>query len=283
MATIIEPTTTSLESRSTRRPYFSAIRWGAVLAGVVSGTASYLLLALLGVAVGLTAVDPQAAEPVGAVPLGAGIWTGISMLVGAFIGGYVAGNMSGLSRLTDGMLHGFVSWGATTLLYAFITVSALGALLGGTFSVLSSTVQGAAQAAPAGGQQNVMDQLAGMITGTGEGQVNAETLSSLQQAMQAGDRDRAVNIMVNNMGFTPERAQQTVDKAMPLFSQQNVRGAAEQTTEALTAASWWLFIGLLLSLALGIAGGAAGVRATTNRVVGDHVSERHHVRGIPEP
>lgn len=281
MATIIEPT--AIESRPTRRPYFSAIRWGAVIAGVVSGTASYMLLALLGVAVGLTAVDPQAAEPVGAVPLGAGIWTGISMLVGAFIGGYVAGNMSGLSRLTDGMLHGFVSWGATTLLYAFITVSALGALLGGTFGVLSSTLQGAAQAAPAGTQQNVMDQLAGMITGSGEGQVNAETLSSLQQALSAGDRDRAMNIMVNNMGFTPERAQQTVDRAMPLFSQQNVRGAAEQTTEALTAASWWLFIGLLLSLALGIAGGAAGVRATTNRIVGDHISERHHVRGVPEP
>jgi hypothetical protein len=282
MATIIEPTT-AIESRPARRPYFSAIRWGAVLAGVVSGTASYLLLALLGVAVGLTAVDPGAAEPVGAVPLGAGIWTGISMLVGAFIGGYVAGNMSGLSRLSDGMLHGFVSWGATTLLYAFITVSALGAVLGGTFSVLSSTVQGAAQAVPEGTQGNVMNQLAGMISGSGQGQVNAVTLSSLQEALKAGDRDRAMNIMTNNMGFTPERAQQTVDRAMPLFSQQNARGAAEQATEAMTAASWWLFIGLLLSLALGIAGGAAGVRATTNRIVGDHISERHHVRGVPEP
>lgn len=281
MATIIEPSV--IESRPARRPYFSAIRWGAVIAGVVSGTASYLLLALLGVAVGLTAVEPQSAEPVGAVPLGAGIWTGISMLVGAFIGGYVAGNMSGLSRLTDGMLHGFVSWGATTLLYAFIAVSALGAVLGGTFSVLSATVQGAAQAAPEGAQQNVMNRLSGIITGSGGGQVSAETLSSLNQALSAGDRDRAVNIMVNNMGFTPERAQQAVDQAMPLFSGQGVRGAAEQATGALTAASWWLFIGLLLSLALGIAGGAAGVRATTNRIVGDHVSERHHVRGVPEP
>lgn len=191
--------------------------------------------------------------------------------------------MSGLSRLTDGMLHGFVSWGATTLLYAFIAVSALGALLGGTFGVLSATVQGAAQAAPAGTQQNLMNQLSGIITGSGGGQVNLETLSSLNQALSAGDRDRAVNIMVNNMGFTPERAQQAVDQAMPLFSGQGVRGAAEQATEALTAASWWLFIGLLLSLALGIAGGAAGVRATSNRIVGDHVAERHHVRGAAEP
>src|SRR5438105_4419350 len=35
--------------RATQRPYFTAIRWGALFAGVVGGSASYLLLALLGV------------------------------------------------------------------------------------------------------------------------------------------------------------------------------------------------------------------------------------------
>lgn len=266
----------SLEStRAARRPSYSAIRWGAIIGGLVGGTATYLLLSLLGVAIGLTAVDPQSAEPVGAVPLATGIWTGVSMLVGAFVGGYLAGHMSGLSRSSDGMLHGFVSWGATTLLYSVLTVSALGAILGGTFKILSEGMQGATQAA--GGSGNVMDQLAGSIAGNGQGTVNAQTLSALQEAMSAGDRDGAINIMVSQMGFEPDRAAQVVDRTMPLLGPgagQNVRGAAEQATGALTAASWWLFIGLLVSLALGVAGGAAGVRATGRRLVGDHTAER---------
>lgn len=280
MATILE--SSSIETtRAARRPYFSAIRWGAIFAGVVSGTASYLLLALLGVAVGLTAINPQSAEPVGAVPVAAGIWTGISMLVGAFIGGYVAAHMSGLSRLVDGMLHGFVSWGATTLLYAVIMTSAVGAILGGTFSVLGSTVQGAAQvggSAAEGQGGNIVNQLSSMIGG--QGQINSEDMSSLQQALKSGNRQQATDILVTRMGMTQENASQTVDKAMPLFNPQQrseaVRGAAAQATDVLSTASWWLFIGLLLSLAFGIAGGATGVKAINNRLEGDHIGERHN-------
>lgn len=273
MATVMDVHSIDTQ-RGGRRAFFSAIRWGAIFAGVVSGTASYLLLSLLGVAVGLTAVDPQAAEPVGSVPLATGIWTGISMLVGAFVGGYVAGRMSGLARSVDGMLHGFVSWGATTLLYSVLMVSAAGAILGGTFKILSQGIQGTAQAGSGG---NIMDQLAGAIAGNGQGTVNAQTLSALQQAMSAGDRDAAIDIMVSQMGFEPDRAAQTVDRTMPLLGPnagQTARTAADQATGVATAASWWLFLGLLISLALGVAGGAAGVRANGRRLVGDHTAER---------
>ena len=259
-----------------RRPYFSAIRWGAVFAGVVSGTASYLLLALLGVAVGLTAVDPTSQEPVGAVPLATGIWTGISMLVGAFIGGYVAGHMSGLARSMDGMLHGFVSWGATTLLYVVLATTALGAVLGGTFRIVSQTVQAAAPVAQeaASGQQSILNQLSSIVSGAG-GQVSAETLNSLQSALSSGDREQAISIMVDEMGFERGTAEQIVSRIAPVFSQQNLEQSAAQATDVLSTTSWWLFIGLLLSLALGIAGGATGVRANGKRLVGDHTAERH--------
>lgn len=275
MATVMDVQTIETQ-RSARRPLFSAIRWGAVIAGVVSGTSSYLLLTLLGLAVGLTAVDPTAAEPVGRVPLATGIWTGVSMLVGAFIGGYVSGHMSGLSRASDGMLHGFVSWGATTLLYGILATSAAGAILGGTFKALSSSVQGAAQVAEKSGAnpQSALDQLAARITGSGGGQVNAQSLSALQQALSSGNRDQAINIMVQDMGFTQERATQLADNAGPMLSEQNVRETADKATNVLAATSWWLFIGLLVSLALGITGGAAGTRAAGNRLHGDHTAER---------
>lgn len=287
MATVMD--VHSMETpRLGRRAYFSAIRWGAIFAGVVSGTATYLLLSLLGVAIGLTAIEPQAAEPVGSVPLATGIWTGISMLVGAFVGGYVAGHMSGLSRASDGMLHGFVSWGATTLLYTVLTVSALGAVLGGTFRALSDGMQTTSQAVSgnaSAGNANVMDQLASAITGSGQGSVNTQSLSAVQQAMAAGDREGAVNILVSQMGFAPDKAAALVDRTMPLMGPaggQNMRGAADKATDAMAAASWWLVIGMLISLALGIIGGATGVRAVGRRLQGDHTAERQ-TRSYVEP
>lgn len=275
MATVMDVQDVERE-RPARRPYFSAIRWGAIIAGVVSGSASYLLLTLLGVAVGLTAVDPNAVEPVGHVPLATGIWTGISMLVGAFIGGYVAGHMSGLSRSIDGMLHGFVAWGVTTLLYAVLATTAVGALLGGTFKILAEGLQaGATATTQTAAGQNILDQLAGAVSGQGgQGQISPQVLSSVQQAIQAGDRQSAINIMVNEMGIDRDRATQMVDKMSSVLQQTNPREIASQATDALATTSWWLFIGLLLSLALGIAGGAAGVKASANRLIGDHAGER---------
>lgn len=271
------------ESRvgGSRRPYFSAIRWTAILGGLVAGMGSYMLLALLGVATGLTAVDPQAAEPAAGVPLGMGIWTGLITLVAAFIGGYIAARMSGLARTSDGMLHGFMSWAASMVLFAFIATTAMSAILGGTFAVLGQGLQGATSAAgqAAEGQQasGIAAQLERVITGSEGGSINAQDLNVLQQRLQAGDRQGAINHMVTQMGFSQQRANQAADLAEPLFSGeigQQAQQAAEGAVNTLAAASWWLFIGLALSLVVALIGGMYGVKAYANRTVGNHLKER---------
>lgn len=255
---------TEAQPFTTRRPYFSAIRWTAIFGGLAAGIASYLLLALLGLAAGLTAVDPQAAEPVGAVPIATGIWTAVSMLIAAFIGGYVAARGSGLSRRTDGMLHGFVSWGATVVLFAWLTTTAVGSLLGGTFGILGQGLQGVAGAAG----QTSTGQLEQLITGTQGGDVSRQDLQALQGALQDGNRQQALDIMVNRMGLSQERAQQVVDPALAVMGPgagQQAEQMAEGAVSAVTAASWWLFIGMLLSLALSVWGGMLGARAISRR------------------
>lgn len=255
-----------------RRAYFSALRWTAIFGGLAAGAASYVLLALLGVAIGLTAVDPQAAEPVGAVPLTTGIWTAVSMLIAAFIGGYVAARGSGLTRRTDGMLHGFVTWGATVLLFAWMATTAVGALLGGTAGILGQGLQGAVGGAQQGGG---LAQLQQMITGGQGGDISQQDMQALQQQIQAGDRQGAVSIMVERMGFTQERAEQAVDPALAVMGPgagQQAEQMAEGAVGAVSAASWWLFIGMLLSLALAIWGGMLGARAGSRRQ--PHEAER---------
>lgn len=288
MATYMEGQIALDSQEAGRQPYFSPIRWTAIFAGLAGGLASYMLLSLLGIAVGLTAVDPQSTDPVGSVPVATGVWTGISMLVGAFIGGYISGRMSGLFRRADGMLHGFVAWGSTTLLFAVIMTTALGTALGGTFRILGQTIAAGVQAtATTAPNQNLTERLSAIITGSAEATVTPESLNAVRQQLAANDRQAAVSVMVNEMGFTQARANQIVDQLLPLFGpqgEQRVRDATEQATNALSVASWWLFAGLLLSLGLGMFGGLLGTRASGNRQMGgEHLAERNVRPVVKQP
>ncbi len=140
MATMEAPTRNAVE----RRPYFSAIRWSAVFGGLVAGVGTYIVLTLFGVAVGLSFVNLEQAQY--SVSLGTGIWSGVCMLIAAFIGGFVSARMSGLLRAADGYLHGFVTWGAMTLLFAYLATTTASSIVGGTLGIVGQVSNGAGTA-----------------------------------------------------------------------------------------------------------------------------------------
>ena len=265
------------QTRTTEKTIVPWISWGAIFAGLASGLATYLVLALLGLAAGLSAIDPQSAEPLGRVPIITGIWTGISLLLSAFVGGYVAARMSGLSRLADGLLHGMVAWGVSTLVFAYFLTTTVGSMVGGAFGLVgqgAKAVAGGAAATAGGvaGSQGAQSQLETLLKGSagGGGEIDRESLATLQQRLSAGDREGAVDVMVNQMGFTEERATQVVDRGMALFAAgqdlpEQARDVAGTTVSGLSQISWWLFVAVLLSMILGISGGAVGSRAIMKR------------------
>ena len=126
---------------------YARIRWNAVWAGLVVGMSSQLILTLLGLAIGAWSIDLKDAQPAGGIPLGAGLWTGLSLLLSAFIGGYVTARLSGDYVRSDGMYHGAVVWGVTWLVFAWLTTTAMSSLLGGVFSTLGSALQTIGQGA----------------------------------------------------------------------------------------------------------------------------------------
>ncbi|SCZ62108.1 hypothetical protein [Thiohalomonas denitrificans] len=265
-----------VERMAARRPIVGAVSWGAVFAGTVAGLSIYLLLALIGVATGLTAVDPAAAEPVGSIPLWTGVWSFISMLIAAFSGGWVAGRMSGLRRKMDGALHGLVAWGLTVLFAGYLATTAVAGILGGTLNIFGQTLQTAGQAAGATG---ATEQLQQIISGAEGGDISLESMGALRDRLSAQDRSGAIEVMTSEMGFSQQRAEQVVDQAMPLFQQpgQQAQQIAEPAVGVATAASWWLIVTLAVSLVLGIWGGAIGTRGTSKRIRGDHSDERYHM------
>lgn len=101
------------------------INWGAIIGGTVIGLFSQLLLTLLGVAIGLTALDPgqRVGEGFGA---GSAIYLAIATIISVFVGAWAAGRFSGLVLKNDGILHGI----ATLALITLISLVALSIGLG---------------------------------------------------------------------------------------------------------------------------------------------------------
>jgi hypothetical protein len=112
----------------------NTVRWSAVLAGMAVGIAVHLVLNLGGVGLGLALNERGNAS---GIPLAAGAWNALSMLAGGLVGGYVAARASALRRIADGMLHGTVAWGATTLVFAVIALTTASGLAGGLFSAVA--------------------------------------------------------------------------------------------------------------------------------------------------
>jgi len=237
-----------------RRPLFPAIRWGAVLAGVFVGVSVQLVMTLLGIATGLASANLAAGEAMGIGPL---LWAGLSMLVAAFVGGYVAARMSGLKRKADGVLHGAVSWAVTTILFAVLATTIGGTLVSGVFNNMT---QLARSVAGTGGEA----PLAALMRSQGGGGMDADSLRQLQEYLANGRRDEAVVLVASVLNIEEARASALVDQAMILSGQPGAaspqgRAAAENAMRTAGRTAWVIFGTVALALLIGIGGGMLGV------------------------
>jgi hypothetical protein len=97
----------------------SLIRWGAVVGGVILGMSLLLLLASLWVAIGFGAGVEAVAENLE--------WfMAASAVVAMFVGGYLAGWLSGVPGTGPGFFNGLTVWGA--ILIGSLAVGVPGAL-----------------------------------------------------------------------------------------------------------------------------------------------------------
>lgn len=113
--------------------------WGAIFAGALTALAVAFLLNLLGLGIGLSSINPLTeSDPLAGLGIGTIIWLGLSNLAALFLGGMVAGRMSGFSSRADGGIHGFLAWA----LYALFTFYFLTSTIGFIMSGLGNTVSG---------------------------------------------------------------------------------------------------------------------------------------------
>jgi len=263
------------------------ISWAAIFAGLIITLVTELVLSVLGIAIGATAINPLTADQGSAqgIGIGAGIWFLVTSLIALFLGGWVAGRVSGFARGGEGTLHGLVTWGAATLLTVYLLSTAVGGMLSGTAGLLKNAMPAAGQAMSSsggGGQGGVGSALQSVAGGgsdsTGQ-EIQSLAKSNPQLAPAAArlisespnvkpeDRQAVVNSLVSKNNMSEDQANQTVDRwiqgsqQMKAQTEQKARKAGDVAAKGVSAAGWWSFAMLVLTGLVAAWGGSKGATA----------------------
>jgi len=256
------------------------VSWGAIFAGVVVGLVVQVLLTMLGVGIGAATIDPatNGSPDASTFSMASGIWYVVSGIIAAFAGGYIAARMSGKTVATTGALHGLTAWGFTTLLVLYLLSTAVGSIVGGAFSGISSLVGGVGQtvaktAAPMLEDANPLDALQNQIEATGNDPeaLNAAAMNAMR-ALVTGDkagadqaRQQAAQALANARGIPLDQANQQVAQMEERYHQavdqakQTAADAAEKTASVVSTGALLAFVALLLGAIAGWLGGRSGV------------------------
>lgn len=100
------------------------VSWGGVWSGVLVTLGSVILLSALGVAIGVTAVDPETADSQRLATIAAA-WGGAALLASLFLGGLVSTRTGMIYDRATGMFEGVLVWIVSVLLMAAFAGSGL--------------------------------------------------------------------------------------------------------------------------------------------------------------
>jgi hypothetical protein len=241
------------------------VSWGGVWAGVLVAMGMLMLLAALGVAIGITAVDPQSTDAQ-AFGTGAGIYSAVSLLLSLFIGGLVSTRVGAIFDRTTGFFEGVLVWVVSVVLMAYLASTGIGAvasgafkLLGGASQALSTVVPGANLDLSSGNVDQVLQKLkdpqsaAALSSATGLPQDQVQqSLGQMAQQVEASRND-------------PAQAANAVKQGVSdLFAKARNSGALAQKAGEIkpqaSRAAWITFGALVLSLLAAVIGAMAGRR-----------------------
>ena len=128
-------------------PVRNRVQWGPIVAGVLAAIVLFLLMTILGIALGASVLDP--ANTAGQIGTWAAVWGALTALVAFFLGGWIAARAAAVAGTFAGVMNGVTVGAAGLLLIIWLTASGLGNLFGTIGSTVGAVLNVAATAAPA--------------------------------------------------------------------------------------------------------------------------------------
>ena len=110
------------------------VQWGPIIAGLATAIATFLLLTVLGIAMGASVLDADVSgEDIGTW---AAFWGAISAILSFLVGGWVAAKTAAVGGSFGGLMNGFLVGAAGLILVLWLTANGLGNI----FGTLSSNI-----------------------------------------------------------------------------------------------------------------------------------------------
>lgn len=104
------------------------VQFGPIVAGIITAIGTMLILSVLGLAVGASALEPRdAGESLGTA---AAIWGAVSAIIAFFVGGWVAAKTAAVAGMGSGLLNGLMVGFGILVLVLWLTGSGVSGLLG---------------------------------------------------------------------------------------------------------------------------------------------------------
>ena len=198
------------------------LSWGSVIAGVILSLIVYLVMSVLGTAIGASLLSPMTQpNPLHGFGFGSGVWMIVTTVLAVFVGSYFAGRCAPVL----GWLHGLLAWAVMILLVAYGMTSLVGSA--------AST--------------------AGRMAATGA-QVGASA------AANAGNSSGASGTAIPSMQQLQGALASAASEASSPQAEQDARQTADTAARVLARASWFSFAALVVGAIISIVSGAAGFR-----------------------
>jgi hypothetical protein len=273
--------------------------WGAVIAGTVMALVVVVVLQVLMLWLGMTAIDPAfEAAPFEGVGTATAIASLVVAAIALFVGGLVTGRLANRVSGADVFLHGLLTWAVVTLVTLVMMVTAATALIGGALGVvgqgLAALGGGAAALAPtvATELEDVIEEQRMLLEDAQQEMeplwtdpaarsefrtVVTRILRDEQPTVDPADRQQLIDVVAANTELSEAEAEARVDGWIARYeegrerlarAERDLREAGQRASDALGRAAMWAFFGLIVGAiisALGARIGAPSTRAAARR------------------
>jgi hypothetical protein len=291
------------------------LSWGAIFGGMFVALGVWIMLLTLGLAIGLTTVDPNDLSTAKHAATGTGIGSVIALFLSLLVGGLVAARTAGIVDRSTGALHGAVLWGFTTLAGTLLLGLALRAGVGAAANVGSQAVSGASSAVTGVAREgDTLTQALGIsstdlvaplnrrlraegkppVTGP---QIEAAVRDAVSTGIREGrlDKELLVSSLAEQTNLSPMDARELADRVESRFVEKRdelgnrLEHAVGGAVGATSTAMWWTFLAQVIGLASAILGATIGVSRKQRRLAGEWMPGRapvplvttHEAGGFP--
>jgi len=220
--------------RALRREPLHHVSWGAIFLGLVIAIAIQILLGLLGIAIGFSAIDPTEQGGLGTLGIGSAIYLVVTQIIALFIGGYAAARVNPTITDQSAIFHGGSVWAIAFILVFWLGTTSVGMIISGLGGAVANIGQATGQAVKATLPQDFnlslpdlsFDNLPQPVQDTLRQQgitpqnVQQELRSAYREVISRDQQQRIVqqlqqaasDIMQSPMDTSAQDIQQTVDK-----------------------------------------------------------------------